>query len=89
MAHNAPTLNPEYNYLLKAWAEQGFPSEPECEDCGCDLTGSHVYETSTSWLCTSCWHLGGHDLPVDDDYDGYGSRERVRSHEREDFHADG
>lgn len=52
--NEGPTLNHSYNHLLSKWAVGGFASEPECEDCGCDLTGKEVYETATNWLCAEC-----------------------------------
>jgi hypothetical protein len=49
-----PTLNPEYNELLARWAASGHMSEPECEDCGCDLTGRHVFDDGCMWVCERC-----------------------------------
>jgi hypothetical protein len=40
-----PTLNAEYNRLLKKWAY---------EECGADLTGEDVYETDYAWVCYDC-----------------------------------
>lgn len=51
--NEGPTLNHYYNNLLKRWAASGHPSPPECEDCGCDLTGKEVHETG-NWVCKSC-----------------------------------
>jgi hypothetical protein len=71
---------------------------PECEDCGADLTGQQVYETSTSWLGECCApdeivHADDeedHDETQGDwrDYEPvcYG---RSREDGYEDFHADG
>jgi hypothetical protein len=83
---SGPTLNPEYNALLVAWAEQGHPCDPECEECGDDLTGKEVHETGIAWVCSKCKPID----PVPDeyplDYDGPTPR---RDPNREDFHADG
>ena len=49
-----PTLNPEYNALLVRWAASGHVSEPECEDCGCDLTGQQVFDDGCMWVCEKC-----------------------------------
>lgn len=48
------TLNPEYNDLLARRAADGLPSEPECEDCGCDLADKHVVDDYGTWVCESC-----------------------------------
>jgi hypothetical protein len=69
-----PTLNPSYNDLLQRWAASGHPSGPECEECGCDLTGRDVHDTGLGWVCDDC-------LPAAPLAGGY--------REREDFHADG
>lgn len=50
-----PTQNLEYNGVLAKWAAEGYGSKPECEDCGCDLTGLAVYETPINWLCRACY----------------------------------
>jgi hypothetical protein len=52
--NEGPTLNHVYNNLLQRWGANGTDASPECEDCGCDLTGKEVYETSTNWLCAEC-----------------------------------
>lgn len=70
-----PTRNGSYNDLLVRWAASGHDSSPECEECGTDLTGKRVHETSCGWLCTAC--------RFDED-----TAEAVTSW-REDFHADG
>jgi hypothetical protein len=51
---STPTLNVVYNNLLLRWAASGHPSPPECEDCGCDLTGKDVHDTGAMWLCDTC-----------------------------------
>lgn len=51
---NGPTLNSSYNRVLKRWWADGHPSTPECEECGCDLTGKKVFETPTLWVCEKC-----------------------------------
>lgn len=50
----SPTLNSDYNDLLVRRAADGLPSEPECEDCGCDLTGKVVVDDYGTWVCESC-----------------------------------
>lgn len=69
-----PTLNPEYNQVLAKWRSEGFPSEPECEDCGKSLIGENVHDIGHMWVCDTCYDLPAEPL-VDVD-------------EREDFHAD-
>ena len=56
-----PTLNQSYNRVLESWKKQGCDSKPECEDCGCDLTGKDVVESHYGWLCTSCAEAQGID----------------------------
>jgi len=73
--NEGPTLNHSYNDLLRRWAAGGHESSPECEDCGCDLTGQEVHETSTNWLCAPCKEKD--DETIHEPY------------YREDFHADG
>lgn len=73
--NEGPTLNHSYNDVLKRWAQAGSPSLPECEECGEDLTGKEVYETSTQWLCKGC-------KEKDDE-------RPIQPYYREDFHADG
>lgn len=73
--YHGPTLNPDYNQLLLAWAEQGSPSPPECEECGQDLTDKQVYDTETLWVCKECYD-NVEDPPFNVGY-------------REDFHSDG
>lgn len=51
---SGPTKNPEYNALLIQWAAAGYGSEPECEDCGKDLTGEDVIDDGCMWVCTDC-----------------------------------
>jgi hypothetical protein len=52
---NGPTLNPEYNDVLAKWTAMGEDSRPECEDCGCDLTGREVIEEDkVMWVCADC-----------------------------------
>ena len=63
-----PTLNEGYNWLLRMWAHSEGrsshdPVEPECETCGCDMTGQQVYGTWTSWLCGTCIEED-EDIPV-------------------------
>jgi hypothetical protein len=48
---NGPTLNPDYN---EAFAGQTEIAEPECEDCGCDLTGRDVVDDHGMWVCVPC-----------------------------------
>lgn len=69
-----PTLNPEYNALLVIWAEEGYPSKPECEQCEKDLTGKEVHDTGLGWVCTECFPTAPRPC---------------RGLNREDFHADG
>lgn len=52
--NNGPTLNPEYNATLQDWGRAGRACEPECEDCGRDLTGQHVRERTVGWFCVAC-----------------------------------
>ena len=78
--NEGPTLNHVYNDLLKRWSAGGHESTPECEDCGCDLTGKEVHETSTQWVCIEC-------KEKDDDSDD--SHITALVNYREDFHADG
>lgn len=71
-----PTLNPEYNLLLVKWSiVSGEICKPECEECGCDLTGKEVHETLCTWLCSSCYRFADENPEPYDDY-------------REDFHSD-
>jgi len=86
-----PTLNPEYNELLVRWAQDGHPSDPECEECSDDLTGKEVHETSTNWLCTPCHekHEGFEALAApDEECFDYGDVSPRHNKDREDFHAD-
>lgn len=70
---NGPTLNQNYNNVLAVWAAGGFDSKPECEDCGCDLTGQKVIDAGSMWLCVKCDEKPAVMVP---------------SEPREDFHAD-
>ncbi len=54
MKANGPTLNPSYNSLLLDWKRQGYSSNPECEECSCDLTGKEVRDIGTMWVCVKC-----------------------------------
>jgi SET domain-containing protein len=45
-----PTNNVSYNNLLRRWGG----TEPECEECGDDLTGQDVHETRYNWVCCGC-----------------------------------
>jgi ribosome-binding protein aMBF1 (putative translation factor) len=85
---NGPTLNNEYNALLIAWAEQGASSKPECEECGCDLTGKPVIETAILWVCEDCAD-GDDDYTPANEYDYLERACRRRDPDREDFHSDG
>lgn len=52
---NQPTLNAVYNSLLVKWAAAGHPTDPDCEECGCDLTGKQVVEVEKrTWTCEAC-----------------------------------
>lgn len=68
--HKGPTLNPTYNHLLRQWGN----ALPECEDCGCDLTGAKVFDIGTMWVCSSCKEADDNTYH-EPDY-------------REDFHSD-
>jgi hypothetical protein len=50
MENNGPTLNPAYNDTLL-----GGVYKPQCEECGCDLTGKVVVGSSCKWLCELCY----------------------------------
>ena len=73
-----PTRNAEYNAVLASWKEQGAPSDPQCEECGCDLTGKEVVEITIGWYCETCAET----------YDGDVTGGEW-PHDREDFHSDG
>jgi hypothetical protein len=60
----APTLNPEYNELLARWEASGHGSPPECEDCGCDLTGKAVVDDGCMWVCEACSELPDDAFPL-------------------------
>lgn len=47
---SGPTLNRAYNDLLIRWGN----AQPECEDCGSNLTGKRVHDTGTMWLGDCC-----------------------------------
>jgi hypothetical protein len=51
---SGPTLNPEYNNLLKRWSCSGVEHLPECEDCGNDMTGQNVTDAPGMWVCETC-----------------------------------
>jgi len=51
---NGPTKNPDFNETLARRAADGLPSEPECEDCGCDLAGEEVVDDYGTWVCVAC-----------------------------------
>lgn len=53
---NAPTLNVAFNQELAKRAPFGH-GEPECEECGCNLTGKNVYRVTYTWCCESCYYL--------------------------------
>lgn len=61
-AKPAPTQNPYYNALLRTWAAQGHPCNPECEDCGKDLTGEKVHDTGVSWVCDRCLQVADEEI---------------------------
>lgn len=61
---DVPTLNVEYNGVLRKWAFTGYGAKPECESCGCDLTGESVADVGTGWYCQRC---GEHSEYVDED----------------------
>jgi hypothetical protein len=65
-----PTHNVSYNNLLRRWAVSPCqPVEPECENCGGDMTGQQVYETRYNWVCGTCIAAndsGDWSIPVDD-----------------------
>ncbi len=84
-----PTLNPEYNALLLYWVSQGASSNPECEECGCDLTGKDVIETDILWVCCECADEQGLYHADDELCAEYGEPVRHRDPGREDFHSDG
>jgi hypothetical protein len=90
---SGPTLNPEYNHLLVKWAESGHDATPECEECGENLTGKQVHDTSTNWLCTSCHDKATEGFEVNDasdEYFDYGDVQHGHfDSDREDFHSDG
>jgi hypothetical protein len=71
-----PTLNPEYNLVLVKWGEQGYSSNPQCENCLKDLTGQHVIDAGTVWVCEGC-------------YETYNDSECYGVPVIEDFHSDG
>ena len=56
----APTLNPTYNNLLVKWNKERNDNdpecEPECENCGMDLTKEPVWDTGILWVCCGCVH---------------------------------
>ncbi len=85
--NEGPTLNHSYNDLLKRWAAGGHPSNPECEDCGCDLTGEKVFETSTMWVCEAC-KPEEYEPETEEEY-YLETSGRCPDSGREDFHADG
>lgn len=60
-----PTLNPDYNSVLDYWVREGYSGNPKCEECGCDLTGKQVYETSIAWLCQDCKNKDQEDFHAD------------------------
>jgi len=66
-AEAGPTLNPYYNQLLLDWAIAGDPSNPECEECGCDLTGKKVHDCGIMWCCDNCASENS-DSDPDSDY---------------------
>jgi hypothetical protein len=90
MANSGPTLNPTYNNLLKSWAKQGHPCDPECEECSCDLTGKQVHDVGTGWLCTECMEKENmydvSETEEEEEFFRFGSRQ---SRGYEDFHSDG
>jgi hypothetical protein len=54
MENNGPTLNPVYNDTLL----DGI-YKPQCEKCGCDLTGKQVVPAPLQmkpidWICELC-----------------------------------
>jgi hypothetical protein len=49
------TLNEAYNKELEKCAPFGH-GEPECQECGCDLTGKQVYRVDNIWCCSDCQH---------------------------------
>lgn len=48
------TNNEEYNRLLEKWRGADPATNPECEECGCDLTGKDVYGGKYGWYCMGC-----------------------------------
>lgn len=65
-----PTFNPTYNKVLANWIATTTPNaKPECENCGCDLTGCDVQETAYEWLCDECASEAGYDAPDFESYD--------------------
>jgi len=81
---HGPTLNGVYNELLRRWVAYGGMAavagtdhaQPECEDCGMDLTAQEVRESPLGWFCVDCDAANEEEGGVTLDY-------------REDFHADG
>lgn len=52
---SGPTLNPDFNELHARCVAAGVaPERPECEDCGCDLTGRDVVDDYGMWVCVPC-----------------------------------
>lgn len=64
-AISGPTHNRAYNRALASWATADSPAQPECEDCGADMTGAPVFETEVGWLCTACAEREGFDAECD------------------------
>jgi ribosomal protein L37AE/L43A len=52
---NGPTLNEAFNVYLKKRNPFGH-GEPECEECGSNLTDKHVYHADGMWVCEKCQH---------------------------------
>jgi len=53
---NGPTLTAAYNKELQIRSQFGH-GEPECQECGCNLTGQKVYRVASTWCCESCYYV--------------------------------
>lgn len=91
---SGPTLNTEYNLILQSWEDAGEAHTPECEECGCNLTGKQVFETTVTWLCMSCWNEHPESYEddaddIDDEFYSRSTRGRFHHDDKEYFHSDG
>jgi len=66
--YDGPTLNQDYNRCLARWQSNNTGVKPECEECGCDLTGRHVIGDGNGWMCEEC----AEDFGLVERFDDYG-----------------